>query len=768
MQYAAQIVDPYGRPLHGPVATTAAMVASGAPFYAGNFNWPREPVDIRTLPARHEIYRQMAQSDAHVAEVLRSNALPLLSRAVWKLSPSTAPEKGKEPSTPAEKRAAELVSLADCNLYGRASQTHGMEYWSQTSWMQRRREQLRMLDHGFSLFHFTTKNVNGARCFDRITWLEPTTIQRWLFDAYGGLDGVDRWYVGPTGEAKTETLPAAELLLCVWDLVGMRIEGTALIRPLYGAWKRKDFFLKCKAIAAQRAAVGVPWAKWDPNAGSADDEFKDALEAFLQSTLGSGIDSAYGAFGNPTLEVEYLAQKSEDFQKFDVLSREENLAIAHGGGTKSGMLGETQRGAQSLGETQNVDKYVLVEAIGLTMAEMETRGCLNLPGPLAHLARLNYGNSEPAPTLDVSNVDPMEAVRNLPMLKEHVAAGTVKKRPALENMVLQRLGFELTESELAEEFEGPVLPPGPALSLPIDEEKRLARRLARRWALDASLRRHAVALPGVAFGTYWREPTVLEARCVSLGAVAAFFRTSSDQVTSVLKRGHRKMIDELMGRVRAGKLTRDTVGGLRRSEPKVGPTIEGELAEWYIASASQGRRDVRAELDRQHDVARASAAYAARLLAVRSVVNEAGVVAELAVDAIWNRLVSETANELERLTRGGESGAALEAQLEGFLQELTEGPISEAGRKLVNVGYADGRDIAAQEAKQTGEAAIAQRSEILDDRTCGSCREYDLMTYEIGSEEYDQYSPPYGCEGDDNCRGYNIVVADDFRGAAGL
>lgn len=866
---AAQVVDPHGRPIFlepsdSRPRRTIRVVASGAPLWAGLFNWD-DPPELRTPEKRHETYRKMAQSDAYIAESLRENSLPLLSRAVWDVAPGVEvkpkpemlkkaappamlpgfpprlavtaledPEENEDTRTPEEKLHAEIAEFVGANLYGKEGDTFGWRYWTDTSWTQRLREILKFLEHGFAVFHRTSHVVEGKRCYRRLLWLEPSTIIRWVFDREGYLQGIERRYISPVDGhyVPREEIPASELALYVWDAVGMRIEGTALIRPMFGAWVRKEFVSRCKMIAIQRAGVGMPWAKRDSAQDGSTDDLADRIEEFLQSSFGSGLEHQYLSVDNPSLELGYFQQDAEDLEKFEKLGADENLSIAHGGSTKSGMLGEIPGGTRGLGEVQQVDKYVLVEAIGQVIAEQELRGVAGVKGVIRELVQWNWGDVDRFPYLRLSNVDPYEPTRNLPMLKDQVTAGVVKHRPQLEKMVLDRLGFELPEDAF-EDLPAPgngLVPPGqgdprdpqappPKRPDPPRAELALAasdaRRLTLRLGIEEMLRSPALVSPEeTRTSGYRRTPTEFEQAVMALGVVATALTQGSEQMAAQLRRAHRQMIEDLVGRGRAGKVNDGTLTGLRRSAPKGEAELLRRVREQFLAIATTGRQHSDAELERQKSIAseiragRSDALFeiddedepilgpsasgalpkgsrlpkpSGRPLPIPGVggasgggvpgvdplqvlfsqlAGEARVTAEISIDSVWQRLVGEAISEWQRLSRTVTDQDALWNQIEAHLHALTEKPIELAGRKAATVAYNEGRDLSIKAAAIRGEAEWFLVSELLDDATCEVCARRDGSIYQIGSPAGEQNLPPAGCLGGEKCRGVPVVIGN--------
>lgn len=653
------LYDGYGHPIkleHRVVG----QVASGVPLFGGMFNFDEGP-ELRDSTRRHETFRRMVTEDAYIAEAIRTHTLPLLSRATWDVEPwdsppATIPPKrpapGEEPPepvqptvTPQQKLAAEQAELVRANLYQGRGETFGRKFWAETSFRHRLREALKSLEHGFAMFHKQWKVVDGKRIFKRLLWLEPASVWAWKFKRDGSdqLEGIKRRYMKPNGTWGDETLPIEEIALYVWDMVGSRYESNPLTRPMFGPWKRKDFLLRCKMIALQRAGVGLPFSVRD--AAQDVDETKDTsnlIEEFLQASLGSGMESAYLALGNPSTEFGYFGQEPTQAAKWDRAVSDENLATAHAGSTKAGMLGELPGGARAVGETQQFLQWVFTTAIGEIFIEQDLYGVPGTTGPVEDLLRANWPEVENLPIIELHDVDPKEKTRELPLLYDGIKAGIVKKRPALERRVLKRLKIDLTDEEWAEEIPTPIIlpglggptpggggpqpsppgppqpgptPPGPAKPTPEPTPANApppkvqaviaftTRSLKVRANIRDFLTMPSFDAPLARDVGFSRQPTEFENQVLSLGTIQTTLTQGEARMASVIRSAHRSQTTDIVTRGQAGKITDGTLAGFRRSLPKGAKEQTRRVRETFLSIAGAGRTHAEAELDRQEELA---------------------------------------------------------------------------------------------------------------------------------------------------------------------
>lgn len=644
-------------------------VGSGAGIYVGRFvqELLRDPDELIAPDRRHATYRVMAQTDPYIAETLRTHSLPLIAQATWEVR---APEKtdktnpADRPDPPAKVKAAagesgattseekpderneDIARLVACNLLGQESDDYGSEFHMQSTWSQFLREACMMLNHGYSVFHKEYKAVEGKQVFSRLLWLEPQTIWRWEIDESDNFLGITRRYRRADGSyVVNEFLPKDDLILFVWDITGTRLEGIPLLRSQFGAWKRKEFIERCKMIALQQSGVGIPIATWDPEKwGSLDNikQLEDRIEDALQSSLGAGLGTAYLAVPNDTFKADYLRQSGSDLEAFDKLSSRESITESHGGGTKSQTGGETALGTKNAASVQRSLEYVVTLAVATVLAEQMVRGVAGCKGPVQDLCDTNFSAVKRYPQVVCTGVDPDEATRNLPLVKDLMSAGAIKYRLKAEQQLWRRLGVNLPDGEFdpdnpvnQEPDPSPIdpmtglpvkLPPSgqkgppptgpkggrPRVALPAAENRVVkrgnklsledARRETLRLNIEQLLRSPASSDQAAQEAGYMRAPTEFEARVCLLGQISASLNSSGAKLGGQLLAMRAVMIEDICARMKAGKIAKDNFHGLRRSNPKGVTPYRRELEGHWRDTAVLGRAHAEGELLRQKEV----------------------------------------------------------------------------------------------------------------------------------------------------------------------
>lgn len=124
-------------------------------------------------------------------------------------------------------------------------------------------EALTVLDFGFSLFEMVHDVVfnhpkfgtfNGLKC---LGFRSQKTIENWqLEQKTGRLMGVNQYTYSDLGG--NQFIPGEFCLVFTHAKEGDNYEGISVLRPMLGAYMRKELYLKLAAIGVERYAIGTP------------------------------------------------------------------------------------------------------------------------------------------------------------------------------------------------------------------------------------------------------------------------------------------------------------------------------------------------------------------------------------------------------------------------------------------------------------------------------------------------------------------------------
>ena len=575
--------------------------SAGTAMSYGSFEYEQNAA--LTGSDKWDTYGKMV-TDPHVKASLRQSTLPLV-KAEWEIQPASD-----------DARDVEIAEFCAANLLRQSSDKFGRDYWVQTSWRaQRLPEILDMLESGFSMFNRTKRRVGSKVVFDRLQWLEPSSVDPsgWDLDEFDSINAIKRTYSDPKDKYKYfEPLLPENLSLYVWELKGARFEGTPFIRPMYGAWFRKDKLLRYAIIWAQKAGaptpIGVYPYKWSPPVVA-------KFEKHIMAMRGTAQAEAYGVFprdsdgGEPT--VGYSEPQHAEVDRSRGLIDGENKEIAHGGGTKAMMLGETGSGSRALGQSQGMVEMAIPEAVAVVVCEIMAHGVGNVRGEIEELVDANYSGVQAYPEPVVSKINPFEGMQHFDQISKAWSTGIIPHTPDARRQIVEgRLGLNLPDD--AYDVEPVVMVPGDDDATPGDDtppngdkdaaDDRGSKSEQMALESEAAFRKRIAPLleatpdPG---GNFRRQPTQLESTAVSLAAVGKAFDDGEQGVLVVMRKGHRSMIAELLGRSRNGDIRTDNLDKQRRSAFRGARGLRGALAKEFRLIGDTGREHVKSELERQ-------------------------------------------------------------------------------------------------------------------------------------------------------------------------
>ena len=610
--------------LETKVALTRKKNASGVEIMSGSYQY--EDLDAMSGTARWITLNKM-RGDAHVDGAIRDAMYPLIT-GTWEVQPAS--------DKPIDQEKAEFVAA---NLLRTSGDKYGSDYWCQSSWAgQRLPEICDMVPSGFAMFAKSTREVGGKVVYDRLQWLEPDSVDPhgWTLDDSDNIVSVRRTFMGPTGEYKIwEPLQAAQIALYVWNLKGARFEGRSFLRPMYGAWFRKDWLLRMAMIWAQKVGAPVPFGSypetWDP-------AIIAKFNSFVEQLRGTSPAEAFGSFpkdvdGNEA-SVKFAGAEAGELDRMRGLINGENAEIAHAGSTKGQLMGETASGAKAVAEPISKKEQQLSETLAVIVAEQENSGVGNLRGLVQELVDWNFAGTKQYPRLICSKMNPFQSVGLVAALAQASAAGLVPKHEEVQRQVAGWFGLKLTDAafEVPEPPplplgplppkigpDGKPLPPDPKEGQPGDEEGAPAKKatppfppkkdVAKETAeaslaisestLAAIQRRWNTPDPGATPATAkGRPPNLIESRVVSLAAVNEAFRTGERDIFQGLSDAKWIALEEIMSRVKAGKFSRRNLKTQLQSRFRGANRALAPVEKALLATGAKGVAHAKAEIAR--------------------------------------------------------------------------------------------------------------------------------------------------------------------------
>lgn len=215
---------------------------SGSEIFAGYFS--EEYLQKLRGRAGAKVFDEIRRSESQVAMLLNAVMNPIKA-GVWEFEASNEVTDGEKHKEFIEYNAKEMID-----------------------WETYLHEALTFLIFGYSIFEVINNVVYNHPKFGTFNGLKALafrsqkTIEKWTVDnETGDLKFVTQWVNGDLASGRNSTLlqmPAEHLLVITMQKEGDNYEGISALRPMYGAWFRKNLYLKIAAIGMEKNAIGTP------------------------------------------------------------------------------------------------------------------------------------------------------------------------------------------------------------------------------------------------------------------------------------------------------------------------------------------------------------------------------------------------------------------------------------------------------------------------------------------------------------------------------
>lgn len=160
--------------------------------------------------------------------------------------------------------------------------------------------------------------------YHKFAFRKQTSIYRWKLEKKTGrLISIEQQTTGDTSEQSIVTIPGQFCLVFSNQKEGDNYEGISILRAIYGAYIRKDLYLRLTAIGAEKNAVGTAIGTTPAGKINAAEQarFEAVLEAYagnessyLVKPTGYEVEIQYGEF-DPSKMVTLLNFEDEQMAK---------------------------------------------------------------------------------------------------------------------------------------------------------------------------------------------------------------------------------------------------------------------------------------------------------------------------------------------------------------------------------------------------------------------------------------------------------------------
>ncbi len=308
-----------------------------------------------------------------------------------------------------------------------------------------------VVDFGIAAFERAHKTVLGHPDFGSyiglktLGWRSPKTLQFFHTDSDGNLVDVEQWVQGDV--ARKVKIPAQWLTLIVLDKEGDNYEGVSALRPCYGAWSRKQMYLKLMAIGNERSALPTPKVKV-PAGKEMSDEYGN-MKAAVESLTSHQQNFIMVPEG---WELEYLESNFDPEKlKSSIQFENEEMTFAF----LANFL--------MLGSGGNAGAY----ALSADLSKFFTRSILHIADLIAQgfqevgreLIDLNYGPQKTYPKMVPQGIVDEIAKEFADMLKILADSKLLTPDNNLENELRKRLKLMPMRPEDEDKRDNPPTPP---------------------------------------------------------------------------------------------------------------------------------------------------------------------------------------------------------------------------------------------------------------------------------------------------------------------
>ena len=754
------------RQIMGPIGQSGTLIYEGYYNLKDELEYVSELIDARAI----DTYNRMRRSDGQVALALRALENPILN-AEWSLHPPGDPAQDDQP-TPEE---LEQTKKINDWIFGEEFQL-----------TETLRQILSMFWAGFSVFEkLYSVNEDGLVVVKKLAPRLQNTIKEWKIDEEGNIEQIRQVIFG--GKNPVDVwIPGHKLVVFTYQKEGDDYRGISALRAAYKHWFHKDFFYRVDAMKNERWGLGIPVIKEEDTISpsgrkssliEAVENMRAHEQGYLYLPRGYTVEMLDGGSGKMIDLMPSIQHHDAQILKTIMAQFLE--------------LGMTETGARSLGETLKNQYLMSLQQVANYVAETLNKHVIK------PIVKLNFGDMARTPYLCAKGIQ----AEDMGIISQAVNAlgnsGLISKGPKIEGYFRDILGIPMEDEEYLEEqaeLERKRTEAMSQLTNPSnpdeenqEEEKEDQEDLKdeaddskeEQGKIEAKERPHvhgpnckhgiqnAEAPPFTPLGMesatiieFWR-PLRPHEEHLSLRSIAGKLDDAREQIVRDTRDARDRLVNELMPQIaEAYQKASPILAAKIDYSDELADTLEKEVENVLWDVYTYGYQQVNTELARQTkriknvfpfaDTATEKFKKARELIATHAFTTR-----EISLDKVVD-LARSIALTAARTGIFNPSDARKE------LEQFSENRVRDAGGYVVNDSHSMGRDEAMRERKD--EIAYVEYSAILDQNTCDNCYELDQKNerYEVGSPEFEQYTPPlFSCEGKGRCRCIWVVVHKD-------
>ena len=687
--------------------------AVGTEIYSGQIVNEEYNTDLADAKAI-EVYRKMPLKDAKIKGVL--NAINLAVRsAIWTIEPASDDPKHVE-----QAKFIEQNILANPNFTWDFFLSHALKY----------------LQYGFYIFEKVYEYRDGKYWLKKLAPRKPNTIIGWYQNPDGSLKEIEQLAYFPDGTYKTVRIPNNKLLIFTNEREGNNWRGVSILRPLYRAYYAKDTLIKIALLKHDKQGLGIPIIKLPQINVTENDEDKavEVGETFRAHSKGYVILPHGFEFEILDMKASQTSDLESTIKYFD---QEMSTALLQ----QFLDLGKTETGSRALGKTLKDQFLQSLLAITKEIENTINTGHENRK-LIQELIDWNFGMPENNlyPKLRGSYIEDINLTEIANSINVLVNSGALKLNEEDEKII--RKWLELPEVQKKEIEEQP--------QKEEEEKKEEREEIKSKENICKCLSEKNKAEELI---EYWRPLTDLE-NLIGLRDIDKKIREFRNKMAEIALQ-HRaefiKLLTDRGMRILAKTGGIDAIMAEIRRTSIVTKKLEEELAQIAMELAKYSKEELQRELKLQ----------GLKLADTpKPIIEDEGEIQraikriiETKIKAMIRLLEDEWEDEiLSQKLLNMVNTQRLQDRLSGLSEKSVRNAMAEATNKIFGLA----RNAEAMKHKEQIEIVI--RSEVMDEKTCGPCKQVDGLEFSLDSPEADSFlaGPYVDCDGGDNCRGINI------------
>ena len=409
----------------GTKMQTSQIGSSGTKIFGGYLS-EEYLHNLRGMEAA-EVWDKMRRSESQVAMLMAAITNPIKS-ASWEIEPAS--------QDPEHVKQAELIK--EILFTGIDFETF-------------KHEAMTFVPFGFSIFEVVHNVVFNHPKFGTFNGLQSIgfrsqkTILSWNLERKSGkLLAVDQQAYGDV--ADNVTIPGDFLIVFTNQKEGDNYEGISVLRPMYGAYQRKQLYLKLTAIGVEKYAVGTPIGTVPKGKEGTPDfaKFKEVLEsytshekAYITKPEGWDIELQKTEF-NADKIVQIL-----QFENTEMINSVVANFLALGTGGNGGAFALSNDLSDFF--TAGIQNYADIVACGLNRKL------------IPDLCKLNYGQLDAYPKIKVTGISDKAGKELSEIISTLVGSKTITPDMPLEEFLRRQYKLPKQDKTTAKPTE-PVLP----------------------------------------------------------------------------------------------------------------------------------------------------------------------------------------------------------------------------------------------------------------------------------------------------------------------